>query len=63
MAPQARLPPRVPAVKKSTDARPAAGAFAVSGVENGIFESGKPDFILPENAPTIGSVWIISPSN
>jgi hypothetical protein len=43
--------------------RPAAGAFAVSGVENGIFESGNPDSILPEITPTVGSAWITSPSN
>jgi hypothetical protein len=43
--------------------RPAAGAFAVSKVENGIFENGKLDSLLPENAPTVGSAWIISPSN
>jgi hypothetical protein len=38
-------------------------AFAVSGVENGIFAGGKTDSMLPENAPTVGSAWIISPSN
>jgi hypothetical protein len=31
--------------------------------KSAIFESGKPHSILPENAPTIGSAWNISPSN
>jgi hypothetical protein len=35
----------------------------VSEVKNAIFGNGKADLFLPENAPTIGSGWIISPSN
>jgi hypothetical protein len=42
--------------------RPAAGAIAASLVEVA-FRYGKPDSILPEDAPDSGSVWIISPSN
>jgi hypothetical protein len=28
-----------------------------------IFDDGKPDFFLPEDATDSGSVWIILPSN
>src|ERR1700733_2063506 len=54
---------RFPLLKNGMTRRPAAGAFAVSEVETAFSTTANRIPFLPENAPTVGSVWIISPSN